>query len=154
MTSLATFTGSATVSDSDKSVEFEYFYSPPSNISGKLCVVEATFFSWDWGGNGNQTSDYLYSPVLVSTSWQQPFSTSTVTSTTKPLAPLASNQALVSVGLGPTLCRIPDGPHTVRFKIYRPTTSGTISASAGSPGTMFLSLKIIDASGRQPPIGV
>jgi hypothetical protein len=152
MTSVVSFTGTlSTVGATSTLAEIETLFIPTSNISGKLCYVEATFFTWDFGSAITPTQnsrDVFY----VNCSWAQPLSGSCESDVTKPTAPLAAQMNNNFFSTGPVLCRIPDGPHPVRFSVYRPD-KGYLNGASGDC-ILALTLKIVALDSRQPLIGV
>lgn len=151
MTTIASFTGTVSnIGSTTTSAELELEYTPTSNISGKLCYVEATFFTWDFGTSITPTQNSR-DAFYVNCNWAQPLSCDTTTAT-KPTAPLAASMNNFFYSTGPVLCRIPDGPHPVRFTVYRPD-GGYLNGATGDC-VLALVLKIVAMDSRQPLIGV
>jgi hypothetical protein len=149
MTTILQFNLSSTPAGTTSADHFAYF-SPPLSIAGKLCYVESTYFTWDFG---TAITPALVSKdaFLVTCDWAQPFSTTTNDSGSKIGAPLAAQNNNIFYSTGPVLCRIPDSPHVVRFTVSRPDGDPV----NGSTGTCYLvlTLKVVEANGRTPPIG-
>jgi hypothetical protein len=127
------------------------YFTPPASIAGKLCYVAATYFTWDYGSAMTPTLGSK-DAFQVTCDWVQPYSVTTTDSGSKLGAPLAYQNNNFCYFTGPVLCRIPDNPHVVRFQVSRPDGDNI----NGSSGTcyMVLSLKVVVADGRQPPLGV
>jgi hypothetical protein len=126
-------------------------FTPPSSIAGKLCYVQATYFTWDYGST--------ITPALgsrdafqVTCDWMQPFAITTTDSGSKVGAPLAYQNNGIFYDAGPVLGTIPDNPHVIRFRVSRPD-GDPINGSTGT-SYLTLSLKVVAADSRQPPLGV
>lgn len=126
-------------------------FDPPSEIAGKLCYVESTFFTWDNGITSMSANDCIYAEC----DWAQPFSYGQY------LPGVATKSAAVAVWTGqvgpafpgPVLCNIPEGSHTVTFKFTR-YSNQSLNASTTDLNYVTLCLKIVPADSRAPPIGV
>jgi hypothetical protein len=152
MTSVVSFTGTLSgIGATSTLAEIETTFTPPSNISGKLCYVESTFFTWDFG-TGITPTQNSRDAFYVSCNWAQPLSASVDSDVTKPTAPLAAQMNNNFYATGPVLCRIPNGPHPVRFSVYRPD-KGYLNGASGDC-ILALTLKIVALDSRQPLIGV
>lgn len=155
-TSTYTFILNLDVSSDLTSAMKEVMFTPPSNLSGKLCYVQSTYFNWDFltSPSPSLTSRDAFA---VYCSWATPQS-GTVTMdnngsrTTETKTNLAFMNNNISTSTGPFLVSIPDGPHPVTFTVYRPD-GGSISGSSDSTGLLTLCLKFVQANSRQPPIG-
>lgn len=124
-------------------------FDPPSEIAGKLCYVESTFFTWDNGTTSMTTNDCIY----VECDWAQPFSYGQYASGVATKSAAVAVWAGTAMGFaspGPVLCNIPEGGHTVTFKFTR--YSGQ-SLTVVADNYVTLCLKIVPADSRQLPIG-
>jgi hypothetical protein len=130
------------------SMNFEGSFTPPSNIAGKLCYVNAIYFVFANGSAPTPTINQA-DCFLVTCDWAQPWSVTTNNSGSKLGAPLAFMTNNRSYTSGPVLIRMPNNPHVVRFNVSRPDGN----ALTGSSGTSILTLhlSIIVANGKQPP---
>ena len=65
--------------------------------------------------------------------------------------PIAANNGY---GFNPfkTLVQIPDGPHTVRFRVKRADKGSVTNSTTTSPFSMYAIFEIVPANGRQTPI--
>lgn len=142
---LASTPGAATSAD-----HYGYF-TPPSSIAGKLCYIQSTYFDWDFAS--------AMTPSLVSKDcfqvtcdWAQPWGVTTTDAGSKIGTALACQNNNIFYSTGPVLCRIPDNPHVVRFTVSRPDGDPI----NGATGTCYLilTLKVVVANDRQPPLGV
>lgn len=153
------FSSPATVSSSLTTAEATLSFTPPSNISGKLCYIQCSVWNWDFTSSP--------SPALTSRdafafecSWSNPNSgvCSKLTDGTSFTQP---NTAVVGVyfnnisyDTGPILAMIPDGPQQVTFTVFRPDGGSVAGTDGPNQGQFFASLKIVPADSRQPQIGV
>lgn len=126
------------------------YFTPPASIAGKLCYVQATYFTWDYGSAITPTLD-TKDAFQVTCDWVQPFSITTSDSGSKIGAPLAYQNNSTFYPSGPVLCRIPNNPHAIRFQVSRPD-GGAVNGATGTC-TMALCLKVVQADSRQPPVG-
>lgn len=151
-TSVFSFSG---VLDTDAELKRGYLettFDPPSNIAGKTCYVECTYWIYD-----NSTSP---TPALTSrdafvftVSWAQSVSGTVTENTTRiGRVPMAGFNNNMCYSCGPVLCFVPNGPHPVEFTVFRPD-DGTIGGGTTS-NIFYAVLKIVPADSRQPQIGV
>lgn len=132
-------------------------FTPPSNISGDHCYVECTFWSWDYGLAPTSAIKSNES-LQLRASWSQTvaatvLSGDTSTQGTRPFVASASLMDNKFYSHGPVLCFIPDGPQEVEFTISR-TDGGDIAGDTTSKNYCYMTFKIVNATSRQPTIGV
>jgi hypothetical protein len=131
---------------------FSVQVDPPSNIRGKLCYVECTFFGWDHYtalSPSLNAKDVFY----LTCNWAQPLSSTNTNGKTLPGCALAAFNNNFYTGAGPVLCRIPDGPHEVTFVVKR-WDGGEVSDDLTNTNYALIFLKVVPANSRSPPIGV
>lgn len=130
---------------------FDTSFDPSSNIAGEHCYVECTAFSWDYGGTTvfPNTRDCM----TLSTSWAQSVSAGVSERGTLPTVSCGSIVNNLFYGHGPILSYIPDGPQQVTFTIER-TDGGNVANDLTNTNYLFVAFKMVNASSRQPPIGV
>lgn len=149
-TSAITFESTFTLSSPYSTGECALLFRPPSNISGKLCYIEVKIFQMMWGTTYN-TPDATHTYILRASGWTQPYSARVQGSGSQqvngPLATLCYGQN--ATGL-PILAFIPDGPHTVTFKVER-LDLGTIG-TALTDLDFIICMTIVPANGRQTPL--
>lgn len=151
-TSIVSFDAIVKSSGTFTVAEVESYFTPPSNIAGKLCYIECQSIQWDYQYGAPNTSRTTHT---VYASWSQPRSCTVENGYTKPGAPLGILQYSPYYRVfptGPVLCFIPEGQHLVSFTLER-TDGGLLAATNTATNYMTLVLKITPANGRQPPLG-
>lgn len=142
---------------SDKTIASkEVMFTPPSNLSGKLCYVQSTFFNWDFR-TSPATALTSRDTFTVYCSWATPQSgivtmDNNGSRTMETKASLGFMNNNFSTSTGPLLVSIPDGPHPVTFTVYRPDGK-EVGGNGDDTGLLTLCLKFVQANSRQPPIG-
>lgn len=120
MTSLVTLQSRVcTVSSDLKTASYTFTFDPPTNISGRRCIVKAT------------DAYFLYAKAPVTTyyvdvfgyrvDWTQPFSQSYTSSDSSPshIPTLAWTRDVNSFTSGESICTIPNGPHQLTVSVYQ-----------------------------------
>jgi hypothetical protein len=143
---------SSTVDSSGLTASHEFNINPPSNIAGKLCYGEVTFFSFE--------RDTVYSfptiHILEQQGWSQVqsvYMTDTLKQTLNP--PIAAYTYGVSSGKGaPFLFNMPDGPHTIKFTVSCAGGGVLTSDVTEAQLPFFIMMNVVPANSRPPPINV
>ena len=129
--------------------ECEFSFTPPSNISGKLCYVEAKIFALSW--DDIYATPQPYHSFVLRGSWAQ-VQTRNVEPRKEglntPLAVYHYGQA--SHTSVPTLVQIPAGPHNVRFWLTR-LDLGPMGV-ATTDLSFMICFNIVPADSRQTPL--
>lgn len=123
-------------------------FDPPPNIRGKLCYIECSTFSYKAATNPTPTFTGR-DAIILDCSLPQVFSQTVGTPRGSPVAFLTNN---ISFSAGPILCNIPENVSDITFTLTR--ADGNDVVGAGGTHWCFVSLKVIPANSRQPPIGV
>lgn len=149
-TSTVHFEGTFTLNTAFTRGDWECTFTPPSNISGKLCYVEVKLFHMTW--DTTYTTPAPYHAFVLRNSWAQVQTMNVEASTQGLRTPLAimTYGGPYSVG-APTLVQIPAGPHPIKFWVQR-LDLGPIGAQLTDLDFTVL-MTIVAADSRQTPLG-
>lgn len=120
MTSLVTLEARVcTISSDLNTASYTFTFDPPTNISGRRCIVKATdgYFLYAKAPLGSYYVDVFGFRV----DWTQPFSQSYTNSDSSPshIPTLAWARDVNSFTSGESICTIPDGPHQLTVTVYQ-----------------------------------
>lgn len=134
--------------------EKEVTFVPPPAISGKLCYLECTVFTWD-----ANTPHVDLAGALLYTSWPQVETRFIKNGKTYLNSPVAICFGMATKGYfsqpAKFLIQMPDGSHTVRFKIqgYAGSDAQTELTGDESAGNRFFAMfQIVPAASRPAPL--
>jgi hypothetical protein len=163
-TSVYAFRGVVTPTSANDAAYVEFTFDPPSNISGKGCYVQCTFFDWQSKTEPTPVIDSL----AFGSSWAQvcsgtvvdgksftlvdPYQDVSSTFKNPGRAPMGILANKMFFSTGPVLCSIPSGPHRVTFNVYRPDGED-ISGGDQKENLFYACFKFVAADSRQPILG-
>lgn len=153
-TSAVTFEATLSLNSAGTRGEYCFFFRPSSNISGKLCYVEAKYFHLvQTKGDGTLVTPNNANTFLLHADWAQIQNTWTSDTSEQPAVPLATlSHGSFATESFPVLVQIPDGPHNVLFHVRRLDGGAVTPEPSTDTVKMVVGLTVVQANSRMAPI--
>lgn len=149
-TSTVSFEGTFSLDTAKTFGTYEFPFTPPENLRGKLCYAQATLFQLDWGTTySSPSSNDTF--VLRQQGWPMPHSVRVQKAAQSLVGiPIACMNYGTRGGGVPFLVNMPDGGHMVTFTLER-LDLGVISSGDGDPDFLIV-FTIVPAASRPAPL--